>query len=171
MDGRLFGLDIQLVFDALVMFVFIMLVYVLLTKLFFKPVRAFLEKRQEGIDETYAEAEDDRMRAKELRTVYEEKLKKVNKEAENLMSISRKEALKQQETMIDDARERAREIIAAAHREVVLEKEEAVGEVWRQSAQIAALLAAEFVGESCAEDAATYVEDIYKKVDGDVWYN
>lgn len=74
MDDRLFGLDAQLLFDALVMFIFIMLLYVILSKLFFKPVRAFLEKRQEGIDKAHEEALENQKKAEELKAVYEEKL-------------------------------------------------------------------------------------------------
>ena len=47
---RLFGLDVQLLFDMIIMFVFLMLLFVILTKLFFKPVRAFMEKRAQQIE-------------------------------------------------------------------------------------------------------------------------
>ncbi|MBS5520989.1 MAG: F0F1 ATP synthase subunit B [Clostridiales bacterium] len=169
MDGRLFGLDVQLVFDAIVMFVFIMLLYLIMSKLFFKPVRAFMEKRQEGIDDAYAGAKDDHDRALELKAVYEEKLKNVNKEAENLMSISRRMALRQQEEILDNARAQAREIMTAARQKVTLEKARTTDEVKRQSAALAVLMASEFVTVSRPENANAYVEEIYREMDGDTW--
>ena len=45
MEDRLFGLDVQLLFDAFVLFVVIMIMYAIMSRLFFKPVRAFLEQR------------------------------------------------------------------------------------------------------------------------------
>lgn len=169
MDGRLFGLDAQLIFDAIIMFLFIMALYAILSKLFFKPVRAFLEKRQESIDNAYAGAKDDHERVLELKAVYEEKLKNVNKEAENLMSISRRKALKQQEEIIENAREQARVRLAAARQEVIREKAQAADEVKRQSAELAALMAARFVTVQKPEDASAYVEEIYREMDGDTW--
>ena len=47
MEDRLFGLDVQLLFDAFVLFVVIMIMYAIMSRLFFKPVRAFLEQRQQ----------------------------------------------------------------------------------------------------------------------------
>ena len=44
MEDRLFGLDVQLLFDAFVLFVVIMIMYTIMSRLFFKPVRAFLEQ-------------------------------------------------------------------------------------------------------------------------------
>ncbi len=169
MDGRLFGLDVQLVFDAIVMFVFIMLLYMILSKLFFKPVRSFMEKRQEGIDEDYAGAKDDHDRALELRAAYEEKLKSVNKEAENLMSISRRKALKQQEEILDNARMQAEKILSKARQEVTLEKSRTMDEVKKQSASLAVLMASEFISVRRPESADAYVEEIYREMDGDTW--
>ena len=49
MEDRLFGLDVQLLFDAFVLFVVIMIMYAIMSRLFFKPVRAFLEQRNHCI--------------------------------------------------------------------------------------------------------------------------
>lgn len=166
MDGRLFGLDVQLVFDALVMFIFIMVLYLIMSKLFFKPVRAFIEKRQESIDEKYAGAEDDRKKALELKAAYEEKMKDVNKEAELFLAASRKNALKRQEEIIEAARIRAGEILAAARKEVASEKLLATDKIKEQSAAIAVLMASEFVSVKHPEDAGAYVDDVYRETGG-----
>ena len=41
MEDRLFGLDVQLLFDAFVLFVVIMIMYAIMSRLFFKPVRPY----------------------------------------------------------------------------------------------------------------------------------
>ncbi len=169
MDGRLFGLDAQLLFDALVMFIFIMLLYVILSKLFFKPVRAFLEKRQEGIDKAHEEALENRRKAEELKAVYEEKLKEVNKEAENLMSVSRRQALKQQEEIVAGAKSRAAAILSQAQEEALAEKLAVKDDVKHQMAEIAGLLASEFVSADDKFRQAMLVEEALKEMGGDAW--
>lgn len=169
MDGRLFGLDAQLLFDALVMFIFIMLLYVILSKLFFKPVRAFLEKRQEGIDKAHEEALENRRKAEELKAVYEEKLKEVNKEAENLMSVSRRQALKKQEEIVAGAKSRAAVILSQAQDEALAEKLAVKDDVKHQMAEIAGLLASEFVSADDKFRQAMLVEEALKEMGGDAW--
>ena len=167
MDGRLFGLDAQLIFDALVMFIFIMLLYVILSNLFFKPVRAFLEKRQEGIDKAHEEALENRKKAEDLKAVYEEKLKEVNKEAENLMSVSRRQALKQQEEIVAGAKQRAAAILSQAQEEALAEKQASWDDVKHQMAEIAGLLASEFVSADDKFRQAMLVEEALKEMGGD----
>lgn len=169
MDDRLFGLDAQLLFDALVMFIFIMLLYVILSKLFFKPVRAFLEKRQEGIDKAHEEALENQKKAEELKAVYEEKLKEVNKEAENLMSVSRRQALKQQEEIVAGAKQRAAAILSQAQEEALSEKQAVKDDVKHQMAEIAGLLASEFVSADDKFRQAMLVEEAIKEMGGETW--
>lgn len=166
MDGRLFGLDVQLVFDALVMFIFIMVLYLIMSKLFFKPVRAFIEKRQESIDNSCAGADDDRKKALELKAAYEEKMKMVNKEAESLLASSRKNALKKQEEIIEAARIQAGQMLEAAREEVASEKLQAADKIKEQSAAIAVLMASEFVSVKHPENAGAYVDDVCAQAGG-----
>lgn len=167
MDGRLFGLDLQLIFDAMVMFIFIMLLYIILSKLFFKPVRAFLEKRQAFIDNTLAEAKDDEQKVSELKAVYEEKQKAVRKEAEGLMSESRRQSVREQEARIEAARKEARKIMEKARIETEAQRQQYASQVLTESAQIAALLAGQYVNVSKADEAAAYVKKVYSEMDGD----
>ncbi len=48
-DGRLFGLDPQLLFDAAVTAVNVFVLFLLLTFILFNPVRNMLKKRQDKI--------------------------------------------------------------------------------------------------------------------------
>ena len=129
MDGRLFGLDAQLLFDAITMFIYIMVLFVILSRLFFKPVRQFMEKRQEGIDQNKTEADEYMNRAEKLKAEYEEKLKQVHKEAESLMSASRRQAHRRQEDVIEAAKEKASAIMTQAQQEACQEKNRVKDEV------------------------------------------
>ena len=93
MEDRLFGLDVQLLFDAFVLFVVIMIMYAIMSRLFFKPVRAFLEQRKQAVAADRDEAQQLQEAAEVSKAAYEEKLKAVHKEAEEILSASRKAAM------------------------------------------------------------------------------
>ena len=171
MDGRLFGLDAQLLFDIIVMMVFIFLLYLILSKLFFNPVRTFLEKRQEGIDKDVEDAKAADAKVAELKAIYEEKLKVVNKEAESLMSVSRRQALKSQETIVAEAKEKAAARLLDAQREVLEEKQQVKTQMKQETAEIAGLLASGFVTCDDPFKQAVLVEEAIKEKGGDAWYS
>ena len=56
-DGRLFGLDPQLLFDAAVTAVNVFVLFLLLTFILFNPVRNMLKKRQDKITSDRENAE------------------------------------------------------------------------------------------------------------------
>ena len=59
-DGRLFGLDPQLLFDAAVTAVNVFVLFLLLTFILFNPVRNMLKKRQDKITSDRENAENDK---------------------------------------------------------------------------------------------------------------
>ena len=72
MEDRLFGLDVQLLFDAFVLFVVIMIMYAIMSRLFFKPVRAFLEQRKQAVAADRDEAQQLQEAAEVSKAAYEE---------------------------------------------------------------------------------------------------
>ena len=88
MEDRLFGLDVQLLFDAFVLFVVIMIMYAIMSRLFFKPVRAFLEQRKQAVAADRDEAQQLQEAAEVSKAAYEEKLKAVHKEAEEILFLA-----------------------------------------------------------------------------------
>ena len=67
--------------------------------------------------------------------VYDEKIKNVEKDAELILSNARKKALKNEERIIDEAKEEAARIIAHAHSEAELEKKKAADDIKKQIIQ------------------------------------
>jgi flagellar biosynthesis/type III secretory pathway M-ring protein FliF/YscJ len=69
-DGRLFGLDPQLLFDAAVTAVNVFVLFLLLTFILFNPVRNMLKKRQDKITSDRENAENDKKEAGALKAEY-----------------------------------------------------------------------------------------------------
>ena len=166
---RLFGLDVQLLFDMIIMFVFLMLLFVILTKLFFKPVRAFMEKRAQQIEGDKAVAAEENSEADKLKLEYEDRLKEVHKEAESILSESRKKAMKCQEEIIDQAKVQASTIIEKANKEAEEEKRRIKDEVKLEMAALARSMAAPYVSSEDPFREAILLEETLKEMGGEAW--
>lgn len=94
---RIFGLDAQLIFDAVVLAINIFLLFVLLSYILFNPVRDVLRKRQEKITNDRESAAADKEEANALKLQYDSKLKEVDKEVEIILADARKKAVSNQE--------------------------------------------------------------------------
>ena len=108
---RIFGLDAQLIFDAVVLAINIFLLFVLLSYILFNPVRDVLKKRQEKITNDRESAAADKEEANALKLQYDSKLKEVDKEVEIILADARKKAVSNQEKIINEAKEEAARII------------------------------------------------------------
>ena len=107
--SRLFGLDTQLIADACITAIAVFVLFIFLSKLLFNPVRDFLEKRQEKITEELETAEKAKKDSLQMKAEYEDKLKNVGKEAESILSDTRRKALLQEREIVEEAKEEAAE--------------------------------------------------------------
>ena len=93
MDGRIFGLDIQLGFDVIMQGIAVFIMFALLSYILFEPVRKILEDRKNRIADEIDQAAADQAEAAKLKAEYDHKLKNVEKEADALMAQARKKVL------------------------------------------------------------------------------
>ena len=152
---RLFNLDFQLLFDAVLLAIAVFFLFLIMSKLLFNPARKLLADRQEKIRQDIASAAGDKEEAEKLRIQYEEKLKNVDKETEAILSEARQKALKSEAKIIADAKEEAAAIIARANEEAALEKKRVADEMKQEMISIAALMA----GKVVAANIDTTIQD------------
>ena len=76
---RLFNLDAQLLFDACVMALSMLVMFTFLSYLLFKPVRKLLEDRKQRVADEQESAKNDRKEAAVYKEEYEQKLKEIDK--------------------------------------------------------------------------------------------
>ena len=74
---RLFTLDAQFLFDAIVLALSMLVLFTLLSYLLFNPVRDMLKKRQERVMDDLANAKSEREAAIAYKEEYDQKLKEV----------------------------------------------------------------------------------------------
>ena len=169
-DGRLFGLDYQLLFDASITAINVFILFILLSFILFNPVRNMLKKRQDKITSDRENAEADKKEALAMKQEYEAKLKAANKEAEGILSDARKVAKHNEEKIVADAKQEAARIIARANTEAELEKQKAADEVKQQIIAVARLMASKVVAESISEaDSQALIEQTLNEMGDKTW--
>ena len=152
MDSRIFGLDIQLGFDAVLQAIAVLLLFLALSYILYEPVKKILKNRQEKIKNELESAASDMEEAAKLRADYESKLKDINKEADQILAEARKKALAKEQEIIANAKEEAARIVARANADIELEKKKVKDEVKTEMIAIASAMAGKFVADTIDAD-------------------
>ena len=167
---RLFGLDAQLLFDAGLLALNMLVLFTALSYFMFNPVKNMLEKRQERITNDRNQAIADKNDAEVLKKEYEDKLKGIQKEAEEILGDARKRALKNEERIVGEAKEEAARIIAHAKSEADREKKKAADDIKKEIVKVATLMAGNVVAVSVDEKTQdALVEETLKEIGDNTW--
>lgn len=145
---RLFTLDAQFLFDAVVLALSMLVLFTALSYLLFNPVRDMLEKRRQRVVDDQETAKREKAEAIAFKEEYDLKLKQVEKEAEAILSEARKKAKQNEMKIVAEAKEEAARIIARANTEIELEKKRALDDMKQEMISIAAMMAEKVVSAS-----------------------
>ncbi|MCM1103652.1 MAG: F0F1 ATP synthase subunit B [Clostridium sp.] len=142
---RLFNLDLQLITDSVLTIIAVFVLFLVLSRFLFNPVRKMLSSRSAKIADDIESAQKDKTDAAAMKAEYEEKLKSVDKEAEAILADARKRGLENENRIIAQAKEEAAAILERARTEAELEKQKAADEVKREMITIASAMASKVV--------------------------
>jgi len=169
---RIFGLDAQLIFDALILAANIFILFLIGSYLLFNPVRNFLKKRQDMIQANIDQANRDKEDAAALKKEYDEKINTADKEADKILTDARKTALKREEKIVEEANEEAARIIARANSEIELEKKRAADDMKKEMIAVAAAMAGKVVSASIDTDIQeSLVDETLNEMGDKTWQN
>lgn len=167
---RLFTLDAQLLFDAVVMALSMLLLFTALSYLLFNPVRDLLKKRKQRIVDDKETAKREKEEAIAYKQEYEKKLQEAEKEVQTILSEARKKAMKNETAILAEAREEAARIIARANTEVELEKKRALDDMKQEMITIAAMMAQKVVSASIDINVQeSLIDETLKEMGEDTW--
>jgi len=170
--GRIFELDAQLLFDAAVVAINVFILFTVFSYLFFEPVRDMLDKRRDKIKSDIDSALQDKEDAAALKAEYEDKLRKVDKEAEEILAAARKKALKREDDIIAEAKAEADKIRERARNEIELERKQALDDMKKEIIDIASLMAGKVVAASINTDIQEQlVEETLREMGDGTWQN
>lgn len=130
----------------------LLILFLFLKKLLFKPLKNMIDSRQKEIDDMYSDAENSKAEAAELREEYESKLEKANAESEEIVKNAMRRAKLREEEILREADEQAARTVERAYEQVELEKKRALNEVKDQVSEMAVDIAAAVIGRDVDGD-------------------
>lgn len=130
----------------------LLILYLFLRKILFKPVKKMIDDRQKEIDDMYAGAEKSEAEANEMRKAYEEKLDAANSESEEIIRTATRKAQLKEEEILKEANTEARRVLERAEEEVQLEKRRIVNEAKDEISQMAIGIATAIIERDVSED-------------------
>lgn len=147
----------------------LVLIFLIVKRFLFKPVRNMLAKRQAELDAQYASAEAAETSAHADKAAWEEKLQGAEAEADAILQNATDSARYRSEKILEEAKEKADGIIRQAQTEAELERKKAEDGIKREIVDVSAALAERMLGrEINAEDHRAMIDSFIEKIgDGD----
>jgi len=139
---------------------FIVLLFVL-KKVAWKPILTALDKRENDIKESLAQAEKSNEEAKQILEQNQANLAKAEEESKKIIEQSRTYAESLKEQMISDSKEQAKKIVDEASSEIQRKKDAAFEDLKGQIAEIAVGAAEKIIRESLDSQKSKQVIDKY----------
>ena len=169
---RLIGFDPQLLADAAIVGVNVLILFAILTYLLFDPVRKVLNDRRERIAAELQDAASKEEKANAMKAEYEFKLKDINKEADRILEDARKKAKIKEEEILSNAREEAERITDRAKKQSEMEKKKAMDDMKQEMVGLAAIIAQKAITSSMNVDVqASLVDETLKEMGEGIWQN
>jgi F-type H+-transporting ATPase subunit b len=125
-------LDINLVFTI----INLLIIYFIVAKFLFKPIKNILAKRQEEIDKQYADAKVAQDKADELKAQYEDSMKGIESEKAAAMSEARKKAGAEYDRIVSGAQVEADKLVDNAKKLAKVEQEKSIKQAKEQIADL-----------------------------------
>jgi len=127
------------------------IIYLVLKKILYEPVRKAVAQRRASIDSEYETAAKEKEAAGQSRIAYEKKLSGAIAEADGIRTRAIAEANVRSDKLLTDAKAKADSIVAHAENEIELEKQKATEDMRREIADVSAKIAEKLVGRTINE--------------------
>lgn len=99
-----------------------LITFLILKKLLFKPVKKMIDDRQKEIADQYAEAERRRQEAEQAKLAYDQEIAQAKQKRDEIVREAAELAHRQERDILNAAREEAKAITAKAHSDIRQER-------------------------------------------------
>jgi len=130
----------------------LVILFLILKKILFKPLKNMIDKRQSEISDLYADAEKSKKDAAELRADYETKLEKATEESEKIIRDATRKAQLKEEEILHEAQENASKVLARAEEQIDMEKKQALNDIKDEVSGMAVAIASAVLERDVKED-------------------
>ena len=149
-----------------------LVLYLIVKKLFFEKIHNFMEAREQKVRDQFDNAEAAEKLAEEHLAEYTKKLDDIEIERRSVLKEAKTLADERADGIINEAHERAAEIVQKAEKEAEWEKQKLAEEMREQIAMLA-VYTAEKILEKELDDKGQdlLIDDIIKNYEGETWKN
>ena len=118
----------------------LVLLFLIVKKFLYKPVKKMLASRQATIESEYNDAKAAREEALEDKKLYEEKLQSAKSEADSVIKTAVDIASRREREILDDAKQKADIIVRQAEADAILEMKKAEESIRREIVEVSSAL-------------------------------
>jgi len=123
----------------------LLILFLVLKKLLFKPIKDMIDKRQNEIDTLYKDANEDKAAAAEMKADYEQKLEVASKKSDEIIQDATRRAQLKGEEILKDAQDQATATLKKAEVQIEMEKKQAMNDIKNQVSDMAIAIASAVV--------------------------
>ena len=150
----------------------LLLLFLILKKFLFKPVKKVLKQRQDILDEQYSKAQGALSDATKAKQEWEEKISTADATAGKIIDDATKTAKTASEKIIADAKSDAEGIVRHAKMNAELEKQKAADDIKREIVDVSYALSEQLLGREINKDdhkqlIDSFIENIGEANDGE----
>ena len=141
------------------------ILYFMLKKFLYKPVKKVLAERQAAIESLYDEADRAKGEALAAEAEWNEKMAAADEEAAGIVSSAVESANRQSSAILDETKERADRMISRARAEAEAERRKAEDDIKAQIADVSVILAGKILDrEINAEDHSDLINSFISEI-------
>ena len=130
----------------------LLILYLFLRKLLFKPVKNMIDSRQKEIDDMYSNAESSERDAAALKAEYEKKMELADEESAEMLKTAQRKAQLREEEILREANEQAARTLERAEEQIELEKRRIINEAKNEVSDMAVGIAAAIIERDVSID-------------------
>lgn len=145
----------------------LLLLFLIIKKFLFGPVKNVLQKRQQEIDEKYELAEKANTDAQENKEKWEEKLNDAKDEADSIIKTATMNASKRSDKIIAEAKDKADSIMRQAENDIILERKKSEDSIKKEIVDVSAALTEKMLNREINENDHRAIIDSFIKEIGD----
>ncbi|MGN0507163.1 MAG: F0F1 ATP synthase subunit B [Lachnospiraceae bacterium] len=170
MSNRIFGLDLQLGADAVILALAVFFLFFIMSYLLFNPARELMKKRQDKIREEMDTAAKEKADAIEMKKEYTAKISRADKDVDEILSAGRKKALARENEIVNEAKAEAARVMERAEKEIELEKGKVRDEIKQEMIDVAQAMAGKIISASIDEETqARLIDEALNEMGENTW--
>ena len=124
----------------------LVILFLILKKLLFKPVKKIVDKRQKELDAEFRKAEKTQAEADAIKAEWEGKMATAEAEADKIISDAVERADSRNEVMLYESREKADQIIRKAKADIERERKDARETIKKEIVDVSQALSEQIIG-------------------------